>query len=97
MIIKKEVIRTCIVSKKKYPKKDLLKITKIDNKFYIDIDQKLNGKSRYIKLTKENVEALKNKKILHKAFRENIPSSLYESIEKILENKGDEIWEEKQT
>ena len=78
---KKIPLRTCVVSREKYPKKELLRIVRTpENEVKIDLTGKMNGHGAYIKKDKEIVLKAKKSKALDKYLEIEIPESLYEEI-----------------
>ncbi len=78
--MKKVPMRTCVVTKEKLPKKDLLRIVKFEDKITVDPSGKLNGKGCYLKKDEAVVMEAKNKKILNRVFEMDIDDSIYEEI-----------------
>ncbi len=82
---RKEILRTCVLTKEKLPKNELIRIVKNkENKVFVDITGKQNGKGAYLKKDKDVILEAKSKKILNRVFALEIDNSLYdELIEKI--------------
>lgn len=80
MAVKKIPMRTCIVSREKLPKRELLRIVKFNDVISVDPSGKQNGKGCYIKKDKEVVEKMKKSKILDRVFECNIEDSIYDEI-----------------
>lgn len=78
--MKKIPMRTCVVTKEKLPKKELLRIVKFEDNITVDPSGKLNGKGCYLKKDKDVVLEAKNKKILNKVFEMDIDDKIYEEI-----------------
>ena len=78
--MKKVPMRTCVVTKEKLPKKDLLRIVKFEGKITVDPSGKLNGKGCYLKKDEAVVLEAKNKKLLNRVFEMDIDDSIYEEI-----------------
>ena len=85
--------RTCVSCRKKQDKAKLLRIARIGGEYYIDIDEKTDGRGVYICKTPECAAALKKKKGLNRAFRSVVPEAIYDgvvqAVEKISEDKND--------
>lgn len=87
--MKKIPMRTCIVTREKLPKKELLRIVKNkDNEVFVDITGKLNGRGVYIKKDSLVLEKAKKSKIIDKNLECNINNEIYEEIEKIINNSN---------
>ena len=82
-------MRTCVITKEKLPKIDLLRIVKDkEGNISADITGKLNGHGVYIKKDIEVLDTLRNKKSLERLFEvNNIDEELYNEIEKIIQNQ----------
>ncbi len=80
---KKIPMRTCVVTKEKYPKKELIRIVR-DNlgNVSVDLTGKANGKGAYLKKSKEVIEMAKKTKILEKYLEVLVPDNIYETLEK---------------
>jgi uncharacterized protein len=78
-------LRSCVVSREKLPKRELLRIVK-DNtgKIFVDKTGKANGRGAYIK---KDIEVLKKAKLgkqLNRHLEINIPDDIYNEIEVII-------------
>ena len=79
--MKKMPERTCIVTKEKTLKKDLLRVVKDkDGNVSVDTTGKANGRGAYLKRDVEVINKAKETKILNKALEVNIPDSVYEEM-----------------
>lgn len=79
--MKKEVIRTCIVTNEKLPKNQLLRIVKTkDEQYFIDKEQKIQGRGCYVIATNENIETLVKKKLLNRTLRTNVDKKVYDLL-----------------
>jgi predicted RNA-binding protein YlxR (DUF448 family) len=78
-------MRSCVVTREKLAKKDLLRIVKNkEGKVSIDLTGKANGHGAYIKKTLDTLQKAEQNKILERLFEITIPKSLYEEIENII-------------
>lgn len=80
-------LRTCVITKEKLPKQELIRIVKNnENKVFVDLTGKSNGRGAYIK---KDIEVL-NKAIKTKALSRHLEIELneeiYEELRKIIEN-----------
>ncbi len=79
--MKKMPERTCIVTKEKTLKKDLLRVVKDkDGNVSVDTTGKANGRGAYLKRDVDVINKAKETKILDKALEVNIPDSVYEEM-----------------
>lgn len=83
---KKIVLRTCIVTKEKLPKKELLRIVRTPEKdVIVDPTGKSNGRGCYIKKDKEVLERAKKGGHIKRALEVEISNELYDEILKYIE------------
>ena len=83
---KKVPLRTCVVTREKLEKKDLLRIVKNnEGKVFVDETGKANGRGAYIKKDLETLELAKKNKALDRALETTISDEIYEEIKKIIE------------
>ena len=82
-------MRTCIVTKEKCEKKDLLRIVR-NKELGVKVDEtgKLNGRGVYIKKDLEVLNKARKNKILDKRLEVVVPEEVYEEVEKILTEKN---------
>lgn len=86
MKVKKIPLRTCVITKEKLPKQELLRIVRTkEGDVVCDITGKLNGHGAYIKKDIAVLEQAKKTKALEKKLECNIEDSVYEEIRKIIE------------
>ena len=84
---KKIPMRSCIVTKEKLPKKELLRIVRTTEGTIVpDESGKINGRGAYIKKDIEVLEKARKSKILEKVFETNISEDVYDEISKIINN-----------
>ena len=80
-------MRSCVVTREKLPKSELLRIVRTtDSEVVADISGKVNGRGAYIKKDIEVLEKAKKSKILEKQLETTISDSVYDEIRKIMEN-----------
>ncbi len=90
MKVKKIPMRTCIITKEKLEKKDLLRIVRTpEGEVVVDETGKANGRGAYIKKDLETLEKVKNGKALSHHLECNIPPSIYEDIFNIINNSSE--------
>lgn len=82
---KKIPMRSCIVTRERLPKGDLLRIVKSPSgEVLVDMTGKINGRGAYIKKDIEVLDKAKKSKILEKVLETEISDSVYEDILKII-------------
>lgn len=63
MKVKKIPMRTCVVTKEKFPKRELIRIVRTpEGEVKIDKSGKMNGRGAYLKLDREVIITCKNKR-----------------------------------
>lgn len=79
--MKKMPERTCVITKEKTLKKDLLRVVR-DNTGNISVDTtgKANGRGAYLKRDKEVINKAKTTKALERILEVTIPDSIYEEM-----------------
>jgi len=80
-------MRSCVITREKLPKAELLRIVKTpEGCVLVDTSGKLNGRGAYIKRDKVVLEKAKNSKVLEKILEIEIPMDVYDKIENIINN-----------
>ena len=84
---KKIPMRSCVVTKEKLPKQELLRIVRTtDGNIVCDISGKINGRGAYIKKDIAVLEKAIKSKILERQLEITISDMVYDEIRKIIEN-----------
>ena len=84
MKTRKIPMRTCVVTKEKYEKRELIRIVRTpEGNVEIDSHGKKNGKGAYLKLSTEVIEKAKKTKALDRALEVPVPDSIYEELKNI--------------
>ena len=87
MKTRKIPLRTCVVTKEKLDKRDLLRIVRDkDMNVKVDLTGKMNGRGAYIKKDIKVLDEAIKKKSLEKKLECQISDEVYNEIRKILEN-----------
>ena len=80
-------MRSCIVTREKLPKQELLRIVRTtDNSVVADVSGKINGRGAYIKKDIEVLNKAIKSKVLERQLETTISDEVYEEIRKIIEN-----------
>lgn len=80
-------MRSCVVTREKLPKQELLRIVKTtDGSVIADVSGKINGRGTYIKKDIAVLEKAIKSKILERQLETTISLDVYEEIRKIIEN-----------
>ena len=78
---KKQILRTCVVSKEVCEKKDLIRIVRTpEGNVIIDPKGKANGRGAYLKKSKDVVLLAKKSKALDKKLEVSVPDSIYDEL-----------------
>ena len=79
--MKKMPERTCVITKEKTLKKDLLRVVRDkEGNVTVDITGKANGRGAYLKKDKEVINKAKTTKALERILEVTIPDSIYEEM-----------------
>ena len=80
-------MRSCVVTREKLPKQELLRIVKTtDGKILGDVSGKINGRGAYIKKDIVVLDKAIKSKVLERQLETTISDIVYEEIRKIIEN-----------
>lgn len=84
MAVKKKIpMRKCVGCGEMKPKKELIRILKMENgEFLVDADGKKNGRGAYICRSLECFHKAVRSKGLERSFRHQIPEDVYSRLEK---------------
>ncbi len=78
-------MRTCIVTKEKCEKKDLIRIVKTpEGNIEIDLTGKKNGRGAYLKKDIEVFKLAKQKKILDRVFEKEVDEKIFDELNELL-------------
>ena len=84
---KKIPMRSCVVTREKLPKGELLRIVRTtDGTIVADVTGKINGRGAYIKKDSEVLLLAKKNKVLERALETTIDDSVYDEILNIINN-----------
>lgn len=87
MKTKKIPLRTCVVSKEKLEKKDLIRIVKNnEGSVFVDLTGKANGRGAYIKKDIDVLEKAIKTKILERHLETTISDEIYNELRVIINN-----------
>lgn len=83
--MKKIPLRTCVVTKEKLPKKELIRVVRTpDGEVVIDETGKLNGRGTYLKLDKDVILKAQKTKILDKNLEVEVKDNIYDELIKLI-------------
>ena len=84
MKTKKIPLRTCVVTREKLEKKDLIRVVRTKEGVVVDPTGKVNGRGAYLKKSKEIFEKAKKSKILDRILEVEVKSEIYDELDKLL-------------
>ena len=85
MKVKKIPMRSCVVTREKCEKKDLIRIVRTpEGEVKIDLTGKLNGRGAYIKRELSVVDKAKKSKVLDRHLEVSVPDTIYEELKNII-------------
>ena len=83
--MKKIPCRTCVITKKKLPKNELIRVVRTpEGNVVIDESGKLNGRGAYLKLEESVIDKAKTSKALNRVLEVEIPDSIYEELKSLI-------------
>ncbi len=83
---KKQILRTCVISKEVCQKQDLFRIVRTpEHNVIIDLKGKANGRGAYLKKDKEVILLAKKNKALDRKLEVSVPEEIYEELLEYLE------------
>ncbi len=81
----KESFRTCVATRKKYLKRELVRVVKCcDGSVKIDVCGKVEGRGAYILLTKDNINRARKLNAFSRSFKCKIDSKIYDDLDVML-------------
>lgn len=81
MKTRKIPLRTCVVTREKLEKKELIRVVKNkENEVFVDLTSKANGRGAYLKKDIDVIQKAKNSKILDKHLEITVPDKIYDEL-----------------
>lgn len=82
---KKIPMRTCVVTKEKYPKKELVRIVRTpENEVKVDTTGRMNGHGAYMKLDRDVIIKAQSTKVLDRTLKVIVLNEVYEELLEML-------------
>ncbi len=82
---KKIPLRSCVVTKEKLPKNELIRIVRTpEQDIVIDLTGKKNGRGAYLKKDSQVFEKAKKSKVLERILGIEIPDKIFEELNKLI-------------
>ena len=86
MKIRKIPMRTCVVTREKLPKNELIRIVRTpEGTVFIDNTGKANGRGAYLKKEKEVFLKAKKNKILNRMLEVEVPDKVFDDLNDLLD------------
>lgn len=85
---KKIPMRSCVITKEKFPKKELIRVVKTkEGNVEIDLTGKMNGHGAYLKRDKDVILKAKQSKALDHYLETTINDEIYDKLINIIEGE----------
>ena len=85
MALKKIPMRTCVVTREKWPKKELIRVVLFNGEVSVDETGKMTGKGCYLKKDMEVINTARKNKVLDRVLETQIDEKIYDELLKIVE------------
>jgi predicted RNA-binding protein YlxR (DUF448 family) len=83
--MKKIPMRTCVITKEKLEKKELIRVVRTPEKeVIVDLTGRANGKGAYLKHDLEVINKAEKSKVLDRVLEVSVPESIYEELRNLL-------------
>ena len=74
-------MRTCVVTREKYPKNELIRVVRTpEGNVLVDKSGKQNGKGAYLKLDETVINKARQSKVLDRTLEVTVPDNIYEEL-----------------
>lgn len=85
MKVRKIPMRSCIVTREKLPKNELVRVVRTpENNVIVDITGKVNGRGAYLKKDQEVFDKAKKSKVLDRQLEVEIPDCIFEELSNLI-------------
>ena len=89
---RKPVLRSCVVTREKVEKKDLIRVVRTsEGEVLVDETGKLSGRGAYLKKNIEVLNTAKKNKILENVIEVSISDEVYNELEEIINRREKKI------
>ena len=86
--MKKIPLRTCVVTREKLEKKDLIRVVRTpEGNIIIDKSGKANGRGAYLKKDLNVINIAEKNKVLNKQLKTDVNSEIYEELRSLIEKE----------
>lgn len=83
--MKKIPMRTCVVTREKLPKRELVRVVRTANGVIVDPTGKVNGRGAYLKIDRDVFEKARQTKVLNKHLEVDVPAEVFDELNKLLD------------
>ena len=74
-------MRTCVVTREKYPKNELIRVVRTpEGNVLVDASGKQNGKGAYLKLDEIVINKARQSKVLDRTLETVVPDNIYKEL-----------------
>ena len=85
MKTKKIPMRSCVVTREKLPKQELIRVVRTpDGNVIVDVTGKANGRGAYLKKDLSVFEKAYNSKVLNKILEVEVPDSVFDELKELV-------------
>ena len=85
MKIKKIPMRSCVVTREKLPKQELIRVVRTpDGSVIVDVTGKANGRGAYLKKDLSVFEKAYSSKVLNKILEVDVPDSVFDELKELV-------------
>ena len=85
MKVKKIPMRSCVITKEKLPKQELIRIVRTPNQeVIVDLTGKANGRGAYLKKDLTVFQKAEKSKVLDRILEIEVKSEIYEELKKLI-------------
>ena len=85
MKVKKIPMRSCVVTREKLPKQELIRVVRTpENEVVVDLTGKANGRGAYLKKDLEVFAKAQKSKVLNRILEVEVKDEVFEELKKII-------------
>ena len=85
MKMKKIPMRSCVVTREKLPKSDLVRVVRTpEGNVIVDVTGKANGRGAYLKRDLSVFDKAYNSRVLNKILEVEVPDSVFDDLRKLV-------------
>ena len=85
MKVKKIPMRSCVVTREKLPKSDLVRVVRTpEGNVIVDVTGKANGRGAYLKRDLSVFDKAYNSRVLNKILEVEVPDSVFDDLRKLV-------------